>query len=60
VDSVRECVAIALIVAAMLLVMSATTDIVNNLEPEWIVIKIWSAIMLATTSIGLMTHKLKR
>jgi hypothetical protein len=56
----REIIAIAIIGAALVLIVAATDGIVRHQDEDWIVTEIWLAIMLAATSFGMMTHKLKK
>jgi hypothetical protein len=59
-NTAREIIAIAIIGIALVLIISATSDIVRHQDETWIVVQIWLAIMLAATSMGMMTHKLKK
>jgi hypothetical protein len=56
----REIIAIAVIGAALILIVAATDNIIHQQDEDWIVTEIWLAIMLAATSFGMMTHKLKK
>jgi hypothetical protein len=59
-NTAREIIAIAIIAIAMVLIISATSDIVRHEDETRIVVQIWAAIMLAATSFGIMMYKLKK
>jgi hypothetical protein len=59
-NTAREIIAIAIIATALVLIIAATSGIIRHESEDWIVTEIWLAIMLAATSFGMMTHKLRK
>lgn len=56
---IKEWAAVIAIFVAMVLVSSATVDVVHaDMNPDWVVIKVVTGIILALVSFVLMIHKL--